>query len=243
MSGSATSSMYQALVQVLRSRRSIRQFRPEPIADETIRALVEAARHAPSAGNAQPWEFIVVRDETTKRRIGDIYLEQLKQKNRLEMLRSQERRFFGAEPPPLRAGFVQAGALIVVIGDPRLADAYPLRTKIDKGQQHLISSLSNVVVTLHYAAAALGLASQYLSDSGSPEMELYLKDLLGIPEPYRVYETVCIGHTDVKPSSRYVKAFDDIVHQERFDAGRFKTEEQIDAHIKEKLRPAFKKVL
>ena len=241
--GAATTPDYDALIHVLHARRSIRKFRPEPIDDETVRLLVDAARFTPSAGNAQPWEFIIVRDDATKKKIGDIYLEQLRQKNRLEMTRSPEWRFFGPEPPAPSAGFVDAGLLIVVIGDTRVTDAYPLRTKIDKGPQHIISSLSNVVVTLHYTAAALGLASQYLSDTGSPEMEICLRDLLGFPEPYRAYETVVIGHADMKPSSRYVKEIDDIVHDERYDSSRFKSEEQIKQHIKEKLRPSFKKVL
>ena len=62
-----------------------------------------------------------------------------------------------------------------------------MRTKIDKGAQHIISSLANIAVTLHYTAASLGLASQYLSDTGSPEMEIMLHDLLGFPEPLRAY--------------------------------------------------------
>lgn len=238
-----TTSNFEHLINILHARRSIRQFRSTPISDETIRLLLDAVRFTPSAGNAQPWEFIVVRDEEKKKQIGDIYLTQLEQKNRLEMLRPPEFRFFGAEPPPLTAGFINAGLLIVVIGDPRVNDAYPLRTKTDKGSQHFISSLSNVVVTLHYAAAALGLASQYLSDTGSPEMELYLKDLLGIPEPYRAYETVCIGEADMKPSSRYVKEADDLIHFEHYEASRFKTDEQIHQHIQQHLRPSFKKVL
>jgi nitroreductase len=234
---------YQALAGLLQARRSIRKFRPDPIDDETVRLLAEAARFAPSAGNAQPWDLIMVRDQATKQKIADIYLEQLRQKNRLEMTRDPEWRFFGREAPEPRAGFVDAGLLVVIVGDPRVSDAYPLRTKVDKGSQHLISSLSCIVVTLHYLAASLGLGSQYLSDTGSPEMEIMLRDLLGFPEPLRAYETVCIGHADMKPSSRFVKEADDIVHWDRFDPGLFKTDRQIMDHIKEKLRPSLKGVI
>lgn len=44
------------------ARRSIRRFRPDPVPDETITRLLEAARLAPSGSNAQPWAFVVVRD-------------------------------------------------------------------------------------------------------------------------------------------------------------------------------------
>ena len=185
----------------------------------------------------------MVRDPVTKQKIADIYLEQLRQKNRLEMTRDPEWRFFGREAPEPKADFLDAGLLVVVIGDPRVCDAYPLRTKVDKGDQHLISSLSCMTVTLHYLAAAMGLGSKYLSDTGSPEMEIMLRDLLGFPEPLRAYETVCIGHVEMKPSSRFVKEADEIIHWDRFDQSLMKTDEKLVQHIKEKLRPALKGVI
>lgn len=243
MNHPTTTPEYQALAGLLQARRSIRKFRPDPIDDETVRLLAEAARFAPSAGNAQPWDLIMVRDAETKKKFGEIYLEQLRQKNRLEMTRDPAWRFFGREAPEPHAGFVDAGLLIVVVGDPRVTEAYPLRTKVDKGSQHIISSLSCIVVTLHYLAASLGLGAQYLSDTGSPEMEIMLRDLLGFPEPLRAYETVCIGHADMKPSSRFVKEMDDIVHWDRFDTALFKTDAEVREHIKDKLRPSLKGVM
>jgi nitroreductase len=47
---------------LLRGRRSIRQYRPDPVPDEMIEQLLQAARCAPSASNRQPWAFVVVRD-------------------------------------------------------------------------------------------------------------------------------------------------------------------------------------
>ncbi|MDP6175284.1 MAG: nitroreductase family protein, partial [Rhodospirillales bacterium] len=218
---------FQTLAGILQDRRSIRKYLPEPIDDETVRRLADAVRFVPSAGNAQPWDLIMVRDSDTKQKIADIYLEQLRQKNRLEMTRDPEWRFFGRDAPALKADFVDAGLLIVIVGDPRVSDAYPLRTKVDKGDQHLISSLSCMTVTLHYLAASMGLGSKYLSDTGSPEMEIMLRDLLGFPEPLRAYETVCIGHVDKKPSSRFVKEVDDIIHWDKFDESLMKTDEQV----------------
>lgn len=50
-----------AMVAML-TRRSIRKYRQEPVSDELVRDLLKAAMAAPSAGNAQPWRFVVVRD-------------------------------------------------------------------------------------------------------------------------------------------------------------------------------------
>ncbi|MFQ5909123.1 MAG: nitroreductase family protein [Thermoplasmata archaeon] len=50
----------------IRDRRSIREFRSEPVSEELVAELIELANMAPSAGNLQAREFIVVRDEHTK---------------------------------------------------------------------------------------------------------------------------------------------------------------------------------
>ncbi len=54
------------------SRLTVREFRPDPVPDEVVLKLLEAARLAPSSQNLQPWHFVVVRDGNTIRRIGEI---------------------------------------------------------------------------------------------------------------------------------------------------------------------------
>lgn len=50
------------IIDILLSRRSIRQFTPEPVDHETLLLLLKAAMSAPTACNSQPWEFIVVTE-------------------------------------------------------------------------------------------------------------------------------------------------------------------------------------
>ncbi|MGZ8898234.1 MAG: nitroreductase family protein, partial [Halobacteriota archaeon] len=50
----------------IEKRRSIRKFKQDPVPDEYIMALIEAARLAPSASNTQPWRFKIVSDDETK---------------------------------------------------------------------------------------------------------------------------------------------------------------------------------
>ena len=57
------------LVSAIRSRRSVRAFRDEPVPEPLLRELVELANWAPSAGNLQARDFIAVRDETTRREL------------------------------------------------------------------------------------------------------------------------------------------------------------------------------
>jgi len=55
--------------EVIRVRRSVRKYRPEPISDEKLEMILEAARVAPSAGNRQPWRFVLVQDADRKKTV------------------------------------------------------------------------------------------------------------------------------------------------------------------------------
>ncbi|MCK9487064.1 MAG: nitroreductase family protein [Dehalococcoidia bacterium] len=61
------------LGEVMFGMRAIRRLKPDPVADEDIRSLIEAAIQAPSPSNRQPWHFLVVRDAEQRRRFGEIY--------------------------------------------------------------------------------------------------------------------------------------------------------------------------
>jgi nitroreductase len=60
----------------IKTRRSIRAFTDQPVSDEEVEKLIEAARWAPSAGNIQPWEFIIVRDPQVKHGLCEAALNQ-----------------------------------------------------------------------------------------------------------------------------------------------------------------------
>ncbi|HEV2166969.1 MAG TPA: nitroreductase family protein [Thermoplasmata archaeon] len=53
--------------EAIRSFRPCRQFQPRPVPAEKLRTVLSAARLAPSQGNLQPWRFVVVQDDETKR--------------------------------------------------------------------------------------------------------------------------------------------------------------------------------
>ena len=48
--------------EAIKKRRSVRAYADEKVSEEDIERLIDAARWAPSAGNIQPWEFVVVKD-------------------------------------------------------------------------------------------------------------------------------------------------------------------------------------
>ena len=63
--------------EAIKTRRSIRAFTEEEVSDEEIEKILDAARWAPSAGNIQPWIFVIVRDPKRKRRLSEAALNQL----------------------------------------------------------------------------------------------------------------------------------------------------------------------
>ncbi|MCU0482993.1 MAG: nitroreductase family protein [Chloroflexi bacterium] len=90
-------------MEALLTRRSIREYRAEPIPPEVVRRILEAAMHAPSGNNEQPWHFVVIDDP----------------------------QLLGAIPAIHSAADMAAGAPlgILVCGDPRLEkvrDMWPL---------------------------------------------------------------------------------------------------------------------
>jgi len=60
------------ILEIVSSRKSIRRFKPDPVPEEMIDKVLEAARWAPTGENYQPWRFIVVRDQETRNKIGDL---------------------------------------------------------------------------------------------------------------------------------------------------------------------------
>ncbi len=66
----------QAVYRAIRERRDVRRgFLPEPMADELLNRLLEAAHNAPSVGLMQPWRFIVVRDLEVRQSIHKIFID------------------------------------------------------------------------------------------------------------------------------------------------------------------------
>lgn len=59
------------ILEVIKNRRSIRKYKREPISEEEIDKILEAGRWAPSAGNSQPWNFIVLKSEEARKKVAD----------------------------------------------------------------------------------------------------------------------------------------------------------------------------
>ncbi len=60
-------------IKAIETRRSIRKYKTDPLSEEQIEILLKSAMKAPSAGNGQPWEFIIVKSQEGRNKIAQIH--------------------------------------------------------------------------------------------------------------------------------------------------------------------------
>jgi nitroreductase len=116
--------------EAIKGRRSIRAFQNRDIPQEMVDRLIDAARWAPSAGNIQPWEFIIVRKPETKRKLAEAALEQT---------------------------FIEEAPVVIVVcaDENRSSQGYGTRGKTLYCLQDTAAATQNI----HLAAYALGLGT------------------------------------------------------------------------------------
>ncbi len=76
------------VLEVIKNRRSVRKYKKDPVPEEALLRVLEAARLAPSGKNFQPWKFIIVKDESLKEKLA----------------RASAGQFFMAEAPVIIVG-------------------------------------------------------------------------------------------------------------------------------------------
>ena len=73
--GKFTKRESQGVYRAIRERRDVRSgFLPEPLSEQVLGRLLEAAHHAPSVGLMQPWRFIIIRAMEIRKAVHDIFL-------------------------------------------------------------------------------------------------------------------------------------------------------------------------
>jgi len=204
---------YDELIQLIKNRRTIRKFKQEPISDDYILKVIDAARWAPSGANTQPWEFVTVKDLEMEKSIG------------LAVAETAERKTDGKIP--VQPYFTTASVLIVVCGDPRLMEAYPTG---DVREEIFTSSMAAAIQNMQLAATALGLEGSVWGTVG-PLAGIRIKDLLNIPQVLKIRAIVPLGYPAVHPKPSFRRELKDIVHEETYDLSKFRTDKDIQEFV------------
>ena len=170
---------YDALIEVIRARRSVRKFeRGRSVDRDTLLGIAEAGRWAPSGANVQPWDFVIVDDDRMRTSVIEVFLRQA---NRLK---DKARGF----PAVYKRYLDNTVAIIVVLGDPRWrinfphgADADSEREYDDNNDNIFYASLGAAVQNIQLAVTACGLTSAWLSGGGEATTNRELAAALGYP--------------------------------------------------------------
>ncbi|MFC2013940.1 nitroreductase family protein [Chloroflexota bacterium] len=233
------------LLELVKKRRSIRRFKRDPVPDGYIEHILETARWAMSGANAQPWEFVVVKNSDIRAKIGEMLKERWNRESFVEEFRVPELRHQGVLPESRELNTVGLGdppAFIVVCGDPRTFQSTVLYATFLQSEHHIFHmNIGNATQIIHLAAAALGLNSQWITVN-DPLFEDDLKNLLSIPRELRVFVIVPIGYPAYEPAPSYRRELAEIVHYESYDQSKYRTDEDIRKYIvqlREKTRPTY----
>jgi 5,6-dimethylbenzimidazole synthase len=226
----AEKTQIETFLDLVHHRRSIRRFKPGAVTPEQVQNILEAARWAMSGANAQPWEFVVVRNEKTRRAIADAWLESHREVYAIEQTRVPELRL-----SPLRAEFdttppwQDAPVFILVLGDRRTYQATVLAANFlgTEGADDAIylKNMANATQLLHLAATAQGLGSMWISLSRLWGQSL--KRLLDIPEMLEAHTLVAVGYPAYEPKGAYRRPLAAMVHYDRYDRSRYRSAEAI----------------
>jgi nitroreductase len=165
---------------VIRTQRAHRAFTDEPVPDEVVERVLEAATYAPSAENLQPWVFVVVRDADARARIGELNRKAWEGGGREFSRPRLSPEVFAKVEAGATGGIANAPVLVIVGGDTsRSVDAV------------LEASVWPAVQNLLLAVQALGLGAALTTITTVFGDEL--RSLLALPDHVRPLAVVPLG--------------------------------------------------
>ena len=187
----------EALQPFLRSRRSVRRFRPDPIDPALIRGLLEAARWAPSPHNRQPWRFVVLQKAASRQRLAQAMGERLR----------AERLADGADPQAVQADVSRSysritGAPLAVLLCMTLEqmDRYPDARRSRAERRMAVQGVAMAGQNLLLAAHAAGLGACWIcAPLFAPEV---VCQVLELPEDWDPQGLVVLGWPAESPPER-----------------------------------------
>ncbi|MER3446064.1 MAG: nitroreductase family protein [Candidatus Dadabacteria bacterium] len=176
--------------EAIKGRRAIRKYKQIDIPDSVIEELLDLARYAPSSMNGQPWHFIVVRGDKTKKRIIEI-----------------KNKYCPPEKQSYKADFMKCAPVIIVVC-------------VDKQKSYGREIENGVLATVNIILGAYsrGLGSVYLSAyrTDEPRISEEIRQILGIPENVDPITIIPLGYPDEILEPKKLRIIEEMIHYERF---------------------------
>ncbi len=179
----------EAVYRVIRERRDVRVgFRPDPVPDEVLVRILEAAHHAPSVGFSQPWDFVVIHDRGTRARVRDLVQRQ-REAYAMALPGARARTFSGLKVEAI----LDTPLNIVVTVDPTRGGRHTLGRHVQP--QTAAYSTALAVENLWLAARAEGLGVGWVSFFSERE----LARELDLPPHLEIVAYLCVGYVEEFP--------------------------------------------
>jgi nitroreductase len=212
------------LIEAIQTTGATRYFRPDPVPDDVLRRVFDAARFGPQGGNRQPIRYIVVRDAELKRQLAVWYYDIWKSFNEMAA-RGENPTPHGTAGPLFAddrahhaAHFADSPVLVVVcavLADLALTDAQLDRPSVVGG-----ASIYPSVQNLLLAARSEGLGA--VLTTRLCRVEPQVKELLGIPAELITCATVPIGYPARALPKKLTRApVEDFVFADRYGEALF----------------------
>ncbi len=177
-----------ALERVVGARRDIRRFRPDPVPDDVLSAVLAAGHRAPSVGHSQPWRFVVVTESAT-RDAAALMADRSRLRQAADMTEESARGLLDLRLEGIR----EAPLGVVVACDRRTPAAGVLgrATFPDADLWSCAAAIENIWLTARAHGLGLGWVTLFEPTE--------LAELLGLPEGVETLGWLCLGWPDERP--------------------------------------------
>jgi coenzyme F420-0:L-glutamate ligase/coenzyme F420-1:gamma-L-glutamate ligase len=184
----------------LRTRRSIRRFKPDPVPDTVIERILATATYAPSAHNLQPWRFCVVTDSSVKTRLAQVLTTSMV----VDML-SEDASESDIEKRVANSLRRMDEVPVVIV---LCRDVTAVREHKHEDTVMSIQSVANAATYLLLAAHAEGLGGNWIC------WPLYAQEetrvALELPETWEPLAMFFVGWADEEPKEKVVKPIQEV---------------------------------
>lgn len=169
---------------LLHARRSVRRYRDEPVDMDVVREMIRESTLAPSAGNGQPWQFVIVTDKTLMKTMSDQSKHYLLDRMNANPDDHANKYRSMLEKPGYNV-YYNAPCLVIIGGDAEL--------------KNLVADCSLAACYFMMAATARGLGTCWIN-LGAELHDPDTRRTLGMPETFRIVAPIIVGHPAAVPS-------------------------------------------
>ncbi len=219
--------LVEAAMKLIQDRRSIRHYTDEPVSEEHLKMILEAARQAPSGENAQPWRFIVVSDPDTRKQLGTIAGGGSGRRFTAEFVTEKmQERFSSLEDETKKKAIFEkltSGRVSAFLGDAPVSLVVCGRKDVWDLPYDTSAAIENILLMV----TALGLGACWvIAPCIDIRDEERMKDLLGVPEEIKIISVIAIGHPLRPHRPRPRIPLNELVYSESWNSPYYKEEEE-----------------